>query len=253
MSFDWLTARPIAHRGLHDGAGLIENSFSAASAAIEAGYAIEFDVQLTGDGNAVVFHDFSLERLTDGCGLVQEKHLKDLNQFLLKNSEPIPSLEDFLQHIAGRAGLFCEIKSRFDGDLRLAREVARCASAYVGPLALESFDPFIMAYLRAEAGKLRIAHVPLGMVAQASYDHRQDEWSHLPQGERDRLAAFAHEATTRPDFLSWGLRDWPHPTPAAWVARGRPLTFWTVRSPAEADLAKGAGGQIVFEGFRPSI
>src|SRR4051794_2404055 len=63
-ALDWLTARPIAHRGLHDKAkGVIENTVSAALAAVDAGYAIECDVQLTGDGEAVVFHDFTLDRL----------------------------------------------------------------------------------------------------------------------------------------------------------------------------------------------
>ena len=251
MSPDWLTARPIAHRGLHDGGQRLENSLSAARAAIEAGYAIECDVQLTADGKAIVFHDFELDRLTNGTGPVLEKSLKELNQFLLKSSEPIPSFEEFLSEVTGRTPIFCEIKSRFDGDLRLAQEVARLAATYQGPLALESFDPAVMAYLRRNAQALGITHVPLGMVAQAQYDQPDDEWSHLPQGERDRLAIFAHAAETQPQFLSWSLRDWPHPTPATYLAQGGPVTFWTVRSPAEAYAAKAAGGQIVFEGFRP--
>lgn len=253
MSPDWLTARPIAHRGLHDGGQRLENSLSAARAAIEAGYAIECDVQLISDGKAVVFHDFTLERLTNGSGAVLEKSLKELNQFLLKNAEAIPSFEQFLLEVGGRTPIFCEIKSHFDGDLRLAQAVARCAASYRGPLALESFDPAIMAYLRREAEGLGIAHVPLGMVAQAQYDRRDDEWSHLSAAEKERLARFAHAAETQPQFLSWSLRDWPHPTPATFLASGGPVTFWTVRSPAEAALAKAAGGQIVFEGFSPDL
>src|SRR5687767_3344145 len=67
----WLTAKPIAHRGLHDAArGVIENCASAFTAAIEAGYAIECDLQLSGDGEAVVFHDETLDRLMVGKGLV---------------------------------------------------------------------------------------------------------------------------------------------------------------------------------------
>ena len=253
MSADWLTARPIAHRGLHDGGQRLENSLSAARAAIEAGYAIECDVQLTADGQAIVFHDFTLERLTNGSGNVLEKSLKDLNQFLLKNAEPIPNFEQFLLEIDGRTPIFCEIKSNFDGDLRLAQAVARCASNYQGALALESFDPAIMAYLRREASALGISHVPLGMVAQAQYDRPDDEWSHLSATEKERLASFAHAAETQPQFLSWSLRDWPHATPATFLASGGPVTFWTVRSPAEAALVKAAGGQIVFEGFTPDL
>ena len=69
---DWLTARPIAHRGLHDAArGIIENTAAAVRAAIESGYGIEVDLQISGDGEAMVHHDDVLGRLTDGAG-VQE-------------------------------------------------------------------------------------------------------------------------------------------------------------------------------------
>ena len=75
----WLTARPIAHRGLHDrAAGVIENSPSAALAAIDKGFAIECDVQLSADGEAVVFHDFELDRLTGEAGRVRDRSAAEL-------------------------------------------------------------------------------------------------------------------------------------------------------------------------------
>ncbi|MGE5389162.1 MAG: glycerophosphodiester phosphodiesterase family protein, partial [Hyphomicrobiales bacterium] len=68
---DWLTARPIAHRGLHDALnGVVENSIAAARAAIAASYGVECDVQRTKDGDLVVFHDDTLERLTSRDGRV---------------------------------------------------------------------------------------------------------------------------------------------------------------------------------------
>src|ERR1043165_2558137 len=67
MALDWLTAQPVAHRGLHDAAaGVIENTASAFRAAIEGGFAIETDLQLSGDDEAMVHHDFGLGRLTLG-------------------------------------------------------------------------------------------------------------------------------------------------------------------------------------------
>src|ERR1017187_10320773 len=66
---DWLTARPIAHRGLHNaGAGVIENTASAFAAAIASNYGIETDLQISADGEAMVHHDDGLGRLTDGSG-----------------------------------------------------------------------------------------------------------------------------------------------------------------------------------------
>jgi glycerophosphoryl diester phosphodiesterase len=47
-SVDWLTAQPVAHRGLHDAsAGVIENTAAAFSAAMAAGYSIETDLQIS--------------------------------------------------------------------------------------------------------------------------------------------------------------------------------------------------------------
>src|SRR2546423_12731188 len=64
---DWLIARPVAHRGLHDAAaGIIENTPSAFTAAIAATSAIECALQLSGDGEAMVHHDDALGRLTEG-------------------------------------------------------------------------------------------------------------------------------------------------------------------------------------------
>ena len=66
---EWLIARPVAHRGLHDAAaGIVENTPSAFAAAIAGDYAIECDIQISADGEAMVFHDQTLERLTEGSG-----------------------------------------------------------------------------------------------------------------------------------------------------------------------------------------
>ncbi len=76
-----LLVRPIAHRGLHDRArGVIENSRAAAEAAIAAGYGIELDVQLSADGEAMVFHDETLTRLTAGSGLIRDHAAEVLTQ-----------------------------------------------------------------------------------------------------------------------------------------------------------------------------
>jgi len=85
-SLDWLTARPIAHRGLHDKTkGVIENTGSAATAAIEAGFAIECDVQLTADGEAVVFHDFTLDRLTEARGRLDAMNAASLAKIAMRD------------------------------------------------------------------------------------------------------------------------------------------------------------------------
>lgn len=248
----WLTARPIAHRGLHDAAaGVIENSIGAARAAIAAGYAIECDVQATRDGDVVVFHDDTLERLTAAQGDVRDLDARALAALTLNGShETIPLLGDFLAAVSGRTPLVVELKSRFDDDMTAARRVSAALAAYSGPVVVESFDPEPIAWLRANATALGVAHIPLGIVGEASYD--EGEWLSLPAARRAEMTHFLHYPRTRPDFLSWRVADFPHAIPfLARAALGIPVTTWTVRSPTQAASAAAWADQIVFERFRP--
>lgn len=243
---DWLTARPIAHRGLHDVArGIVENSPSAARAAVERGYGIECDVQRTADGEAVVFHDFELGRLTAEAGPVSARTGTALQAIAYaEGQDRIGTLTGLLTLVAGRVPLVCEIKSRFDGDLTLAERVRALVADYPGPIAIKSFDPAVIAHLR------RDPPCPLGIVAEASYD--DPEWSALPVPLRRDLAEVLHFEATRPDFLSYHVDDLPHAVP--YLCRsmlGRPVIAWTVRNPTQRSVAARWADQIVFEGFAP--
>ena len=250
---DWLIARPIAHRGLHDlHKGVVENSIAAARAAIAAGYGVECDVQPTNDGDLVVFHDDALERLTSRNGSVFDFSAGELTEVALRGGgENIPTFAAFLSEIAGRTPLVVELKSRFDGDLTGAKRAAALLAKYAGPAVIESFDPEPIAYLRAHAQALGIAHIPLGIVGEAVYS--QEEWPMLSPAQRADMLHFLHYPRTRPDFLSWNVADLPHAIPfLARKALGIPVTTWTVRTPAQAEIAKQWADQIVFEGFRPA-
>jgi glycerophosphoryl diester phosphodiesterase len=243
----WLTARPIAHRGLHDKArGIVENTRAAAKAAIAGRYAIECDIQLTGDGEAVVFHDFSLERLTDANGRVDCFSVVGLSAIAFKNcDDKITVLQDFLETIGGETPLVIEIKSRFDGDHRLAARALAVLDRYAGPAAVKSFDPAVLAFLRAQR-----VHRPLGLVAQARYD--ADEWPELTPTRRIELAAWSDFSGVRPDFLSWCVGDLPHPAPELCRSViGMPVMTWTVRSESERARAAEWADQMIFEGFNP--
>lgn len=243
----WLVRRPIAHRGLHDRArGTIENSPSAARAAIVRGFAIECDVQLTADGEAVVFHDFSLDRLTAASGPVAERRAGDIAGLPLNASaDRIPTLGTFLDLVHGTVPLVCEVKSRFDGDMRLADRVVALAARYGGPFAIKSFDPAVVAHLRG----LDLS-VPLGIVAEA--DYADPEWDGLSAERKRDLAEMLHFADTRPDFLSYNVGDLPHAVPhLCRVAIGIPVMTWTVRTSEQRQRAARWADQMVFEGFAP--
>ena len=150
---DWLTARPIAHRGLHDAkAGIVENSASAFAAAVAANYAIECDLQLSADGEAMVHHDDMLGRLNEGSALLDAMPAAELRRVRYRGSgDRIITLGDLCDLVGGRVTLVIEVKSRFDGGQRLVARAAEVLAHYAGPAALMSFDPDQIATLRTLA------------------------------------------------------------------------------------------------------
>ncbi len=247
----WLVERPIAHRGLHDAAnGVIENTLSAAEAAIAAGFAIECDVQMSADGQVFVFHDDTLDRLTESSGALIDKSAAHIAQARMRGTgERPPTLAEFLARVGGRTPVLCELKSRFDRDWRIAGRIAALASTYEGPLAFKSFDPNLIAFLRLSSPELgpQGRPCPVGVVAEASYDG--PAWAFLtPEPKRD-CESFEHRCRSEPDFLSWNVDDLPHKTPfLEKELYGLPVMTWTVRNAAQRKAARKWADQIVFEG-----
>lgn len=244
----WLVQRPIAHRGLHDlGRGVPENSLSAAEAAIAGGFGIECDVQLSADGEAMVFHDFVLDRLTDESGSVASRRAEALGAIGLTGSaDRIPSLRQFLDAIDGRTPVIVEIKSRFDGALALTRRTVEIlAERRQQPVVIKSFDPDIVAAVRELAPDL-----PRGIVAMNSYSY--GDYAHLDPERKHALANLLHFERSQPHFVSWKVADLPCAAP--YLCRnvlGLPLMTWTVRTAEDRQTAKNHADQMVFEGFTP--
>jgi glycerophosphoryl diester phosphodiesterase len=246
---DWLTARPIAHRGLH-GASTPENSLAAARAAIARDFAIECDVRLSRDEEVFVFHDDNLDRLTGAAGPFAARSAAEIRAARLKGSdESPPSFAEFLAAVAGRTPIVCELKSRFDRDWRLADRIVPFAASYDGPLAFKSFDPDLIAYIRLRWPDLGPPGrpCPVGVVAEGSYDH--PDWAFLTPSQKQSLEAFDHRDRSLPDFLSWNVDDLPHKVPFfEQQFHFVPVMVWTVRNAAQREAARKWAQQIVFEG-----
>jgi glycerophosphoryl diester phosphodiesterase len=244
---DWLTARPVAHRGLHDAAhGVIENTPSAFAAAVAGNYAIECDVQISRDGEAMVHHDDALGRLTEGSGRLDALTAAELKRVAYKaTADHMITLGELTELVAGRVALVIELKSRFDGDNRLVERAAKILSGYAGPAVLMSFDPAPIATLRTIA-----PNIPRGIVAERRYTAH--DWAELTPATRRALAYFQHALRTWPQFIAYSVKDLPSAVP--WTARnlfGLPLLTWTVRTPQDRARAARHADQIIFEGFRP--
>ena len=245
---DWLTSRPIAHRGLHNSAnGVIENTATAFTAAMAGGFGIETDLQISADGEAMVHHDDALGRLTQGNQPLARMNVAAIRAVRFKATDDrILALNELCELVAGRVPLLLELKSRFDGDMRLAARTASILADYAGPVAVMSFDPEPIAAIRRIAPTLT-----RGIVAERHYTHH--EWDRLSAAAKFRLSFLLHAPWTRPQFLAYSARDLPAAAPL--IARklfGLPILTWTVRTDsARADVAPWAD-QIIFEGFRPS-
>ena len=244
---DWLTARPAAHRGLHDASrGIIENMPAAAEAAVAGNFSIECDIQLTADGEAMVHHDDALGRLTEGSGKLLTKNAAELKAVKFKNTpEQMMTLGDLCALVAGRVPLVVEVKSHFDGDRRLVRRMAEVLSSYSGPVVGMSFDPDQVLALREIMPTL-----PRGIIAQRTYD--DSSWTRLTPAQRDGMLYLRHGLRTEPHFVAFWVNQLPAPAP--WIARnvfGCPLLTWTVRTAEQRERAARYADQMIFEGFIP--
>lgn len=229
---DRLGAAPFAHRGLH-GAGIVENSGSAIAAAIDGGYGIEIDVQLSRDGEAMVFHDYKLDRLTESVGPVAERSAAELQALPLRlTSEPMPRLSEALARIGGRAPLLIEVKSPDNKVARLCRAVRRDLHAYDGPVGIMSFNPSVGRWFAAAA-----PHLLRGLVVTESGK----------KGLRGRIERSLAVAWAKADFLAYDIRDLPSRFAAASRSRGIPVYTWTVRSDEQRARAAASADQIIFE------
>jgi glycerophosphoryl diester phosphodiesterase len=244
---DWLIARPIAHRGLHDiSAGVVENTATAFKAAIGGNYGIECDLQISADGEAMVHHDDALGRLTEGNTRLADVTGADLKTVQFKaTADRMLTLGELCDLVAGSVTLVLEIKSRFDGDRRIARRVAEVLRNYAGPVAAMSFDPALIETVRQIAPQLT-----RGIVAERHYAHQ--EWDVLSAADKRRLAWFMHWPHTRPHFIAYGVKDLPAIAPlvAHW-GLGVPLLTWTVRTENDRRTAARYSDQAIFEGWRP--
>lgn len=240
-------ARPITHRALHDRkAGRVENSVKSIQAALDAGYGIEIDVQLTSDGHAMVFHDDRLDRLTGEQGRVRARTRAQLEAIpLTDDGGMIPSLQKVLGMVAGKVPLVIEIKDQ-DGKMGPnvgTLEAATCAALadYKGDIALMSFNPHAVAACAELA-----PDIPRGIVTSS---YQAQFWPEVPATTRDVLRAIPDYDRTGACFISHEAGDLDRPRVAELKAQGAQILTWTIRSTKAEAEARRIVDNITFEGY----
>ncbi|MCG5477900.1 glycerophosphodiester phosphodiesterase [Sinorhizobium alkalisoli] len=230
----FLKTQPIAHRGYHDmNREVWENTLSAFARAVEAGFAIECDLQYTADSIPVVFHDDDLRRL---CGLKGDIRAKTAGELALLSvggtADKVPTLSQLLRLVAGRVPLVLELKGRKGDDEGFAAAVLDTLEGYKGPVALMSFDHWLLKDLRALD-----APYPLGLTAEGS---RPETF-------------FVHEEAMQfgLDFISYFYGDLPNPFITKERTLGCTVITWTVRDRRAQEHTFAHADQMTFEGFDP--
>lgn len=245
-----LLERAFAHRGLHDvNAGRTENSLAAFGAAIDAGYGIELDIQMSRDGQAMVFHDYALSRLTQATGAVRQQDARELGKIKLNgSSETIPDLARVLEYVAGRTPLLIEIKDQ-DGAMGsqtcgLENSVASLLKSYQGDVAVMSFNPHSIANFAKT-----LPGVPRGLVT-CKFDLAG--FPTIPAATRKRLRSIPDFDDVGASFISHSIKSLGNKRIIELRQRGVPVLCWTVKTAeSEAKVRKNADN-ITFEGYLPA-
>lgn len=231
---------PVAHRGLWSPDGAPENSLGAFQAACAAGYGIELDVHLSSDGEAVVFHDDTLKRMTGAEGRPRDRTAAELGDLRLAGSdEKIPTLLETLALIGHRAMVHVELKTPFGEVGPLEQRVHEVIADHNGPLCVIGFNPYSHAWF-AE----RYPGVLRGL----------DSWAwerpaSMAPDQRRAYAGLEQVELARPHFLALGLDVLPHPRATQLRAEGMPVVAWTIRKPEQWDAVKDHCDNLIFEGF----
>jgi glycerophosphoryl diester phosphodiesterase len=242
-AWDLLFQPPIAHRGLWSPDGPPENSLGAFQAACAAGYGIELDVQLSADGEVMVFHDSKLTRMTGVEGRIGDFSAADLGEMRLAGTdERIPTLLETLALIGHRAMVHVELKTPYGEVGPLEHRTHEVIADHNGPLCVIGFNPYSHAWFAD-----RYPGVLRGL---DSYSY--DKAPNMAETQRQAFARLEHVSIARPHFLALGLDMLPCDRAAKLRAEGMPIVAWTVREPDQWDAIKDSCDNLIFEGFVPS-
>lgn len=241
-AWDLLFHPPVAHRGLWTPDGAPENSLGAFQAACAAGYGIELDVHLSSDGEAMVFHDNTLQRMTGIEGRLRDRTAAELGEMsLMGTDETIPTLAETLALIGHRAMVHVELKTHWGEVGPLERRVHEIIIDHAGPLCVIGFNPYSHAWF-AE-------HYPGVLRGLDSFSYR--DVKHLNPEQREAYARLEQVEIARPHFLALGLDMLPSERADAYRAEGMPVVAWTVRKPEQWEAVKDHCDNLIFEGFTP--
>lgn len=236
-----LKGRNYAHRGLHSkDKSVPENSISAFKLAVEKGYGIELDVILSKDGEVMVFHDNTLDRVCGMQGNFEEYTLKELKQmYLFDTYERIPMFQEVLDVVNGAVPIIIEIKSG-KRNTALCENVLEIIKGYNGSYCMESFDPFIVFWFRKNAPQI--------MRGQLTMDRKS--YNNVPKWMGFVMSNSLANVFSRPHFIAHGTSKKSFLLKSA-ERLGAMKVVWTVNNNLDYKKYEEENHAVIFEFYEP--
>ena len=231
-----------AHRGFHDNkSDAPENSVKAMHLAVENGYGIELDVQLTKDEKVVVFHDNNLKRVCGVDAKVNSMTYEELQKLRLLNSdEKIPLFSDVLKVIDGKVPLIMEVKM-VDSKTRVCELADKELEGYKGVYCMESFHPFAVRWYRKNRPDVVRGQLSANFKKEGQKEGIQEWLVHM----------LLINVLGRPDFVAYSHKSGHNISRCFTRMYGATAVAWTIRSQEELDRNRKKFDLFIFEGFRP--
>jgi len=238
---DWISNKPIAHRGLHKGSAVPENSLAAFEAAMELGYPFELDIQLLADGGLAVFHDQDLTRLTGISGKIFEQSSQTIKQLqLLGSDQHVPLLDEVFELVKGKVPMLIEIKS--DGKVGILEQTLLSKlSNYSGEYAVQSFNPYSISWFKQNAPQILRGQLSGGFKS-----------GNLAWHQKILRRNLLMNGLSSPNFIGYDIQCLPYlPVSIARQVLNYPVLAWTIKTEKDKLKALKYVDNIIFEGVEP--
>ena len=231
-----------AHRGYHNKEGFVyENTLEAFELAVQKGFGIEFDINLSKDKQPVIMHDDSLKRM---CGVdvkISESLYDDIKDININDSDStIPHLSNVLSVVDGKVPLLIELKTVGDNYCELCEAVFELLDGYNGDFSIESFDPRVLVWLKKHRPSVTRGQLSCFISTKSTHGKRAILLRNLMMN-----------FMAKPHFVAYRFKDRSNFSFKLNKLFGAQIYYWTIKNKNDAKKAISENGAIIFEAFDP--
>lgn len=227
------TTKLIAHRGLHKGREIPENSMLAFQKAVEKNYGIELDITISKDNEIVVFHDDTLNRLCNINGNIEDFEYSFLKKLKLYGTqEHIPLFSEVLSLVENKVPLIIEIKKHKNIGI-LETKLCELLNNYTGEYYICSFEKDILTWFKKNKPNLK-----RGLIFETN----------LKKFQKYNKTLFLYKYfKTKPDFISLDYKLLDSSIYSFCVKNNLPIISWTINSKEKYKKVNKKVDSVIFE------